>query len=93
MKVDALRMSRQYLTAGSMVDAFNSGSTFRNYDKVVGKVDYLLATETIKYHHVIEKLLSRCCLSSKSLDVGDGTMKVMVYEVLFGNGKISGGGR
>lgn len=86
-----------------MVDAFNQGKSFKNYQVKIGKVDYLLATQTIKYHRIIETLLDRCAISSENKDatdgeisnnlgVGNGCMKVMIYELLFGKGKISGGG-
>ena len=57
-------MARQYLEAGAMVDAYIAGKSFSsNYAKFVGKTDYLLAVETIKYNQVIETLLNKSCIS------------------------------
>jgi hypothetical protein len=93
-------MSRQYLSAGRMVE---DPSLLKNRSQIVGKEDYLLAVSTIKYHAVIQSILDKCdiaaanpsasdAVSMSKLGVGEGTMKVMIYELLFGRGKINGGG-
>ena len=93
-------MSRQYIAAGAMVDSFNAGESFKNYKKQIGKMEYLLASETLKYSSVLDVILGNCSMVKKSkgqkdentLDVNDGVMRVMIYDLLFGLGKISGGG-
>ena len=47
---------------------------------------------TIKYQNVINKILNNVGISSSELQISTGIMLVMLYEILFGNGKISGGG-
>ena len=88
-------MSREYMTAGRALDAVAKGQTFKAYcSKVkIGTTDFLLASETLKYREVISTLLDKSAVSAKSLDVGsNGVLYVLVYELLFGRGKIRGGG-
>lgn len=88
-------MSRQYLSAGGIVEEVAKGRSLKSYcaskDKL-GKVDYAIALQTLKYKETIVKLLAACSISAESLDVREGVLMVMVYELLFGEGKISGGG-
>jgi 25S rRNA (cytosine2278-C5)-methyltransferase len=90
-------MSRQYLSAGGMVKSVCiDGMSFKQIcgrQKTVGKTDFALASETIKYFDVIRNLCQEADITAQSLDVGnDGVMYVMIYELLFGKGKIQGGG-
>lgn len=57
------------------------------------KVDYALACETLKFIDVIKRLLDAAKITSKILNISnEGTMYVMIYDLLFGTLKISGGG-
>jgi 25S rRNA (cytosine2278-C5)-methyltransferase len=90
-------MSRQYICAGKAVRAvLEEGKSFKGYcaSVKIGKTDYALAAETLKYAEVIQTLLASCSItkSSFSIDLNLGMFTVMVYEILFGKGKISGGG-
>ena len=89
-------MSRQYVTAGKAVEAVeNKRMSFKGYcasQKKIGKVDFLLASETIKFSNVLNQIFRLADVSAKTLDVEEGMMKVMSYELLFGRKKINGGG-
>lgn len=89
-------MSRQYVSAAKAVDAVDCGrQSFKSYcgtSGKIGKVDFALAAETMKFASVLEDIFKRAGVSSTSLDVGSGMLKVMSYELLFGKKKISGGG-
>jgi len=89
-------MSREYLVAGRALNAVEAGQTFKAYCSKtrLGTTDFLLASETIKFRTVISDLLDKAALSARSLDIGSkGVLMVMVYELLFGKGKIKGGGK
>lgn len=89
-------MSRQYLSAGRIIDENIKGNSLKTYCaslKQVGKVDYALALQTIKYKYVILQLLEVCNINIEQLDVQESVLLVMIYELLFGNGKIIGGGK
>ena len=89
-------MSRQYVSAAKAVEAVDCGrQSFKSYcgkAGKIGKVDFALAAETMKFASVLEDIFKRAGISSTSLDVGSGMLKVMSYELLFGKKKISGGG-
>jgi len=87
-------MSRQYLCAGKAVDAVTRGESFKAFcaKSRIGKVDYALACETLKYLHVLKEIIQRVGIDLKSCDVNPGIFLVMSYELLFGKKKISGGG-
>jgi putative methyltransferase len=90
-------MSREYQNAGTIIDQVASGSNFKavcNKTKV-GKIDYLLASETLKYKSVLETILKNAGdVSADSIDIGSqGMLLVLVYEVLVGSGKVRGGGK
>lgn len=87
-------MSRQYINASKALTEVLSGKSLKNYcnRNKVGKTEYALICETIKYIDVIEKLFEVCQISAESLDVNKGLLLVYCYELLFGNGKIQGGG-
>ena len=90
-------MSRCYIVAGKAVEAvLLNGQSFKSYCSSVkiGKMDYLLATECLKYRTVLEMLFDRIKLDvkSKNLGVQYGIFIVMMYELLFGRKKIDGGG-
>lgn len=84
------------MSAAKAVDAVDSGrQSFKSYcgsSGKIGKVDFALAAETMKYSSVLETLFEKAEVSAKTLDVGNGMLKVMSYELLFGIKKISGGG-
>ncbi len=94
-------MSRQYLVSGKVVEAVVVGKkAFKSYCSTIkiGKIDYLLAAETLKYLGVIKELLEGINVKTESerdrnqLGVNYGIFLVMIYELLFGKGKINGGG-
>ena len=84
------------MSAAKAVDAVDSGrQSFKSYcgsSGKIGKVDFALAAETMKYSSVLEIIFEKAGISAKKLDVGSGMLKVMSYELLFGKEKISGGG-
>jgi len=71
-------MSRQYLTAGKCVEAVLFGNQpFKRYCanmKIVGKEEYLLAAETLKYADVLQQLCDRCGVALKKLEVIKGDL-------------------
>jgi putative methyltransferase len=90
-------MSRQYLSAGKAVEAvIITGKSFKSYcansSSKIGKVDYALAAETLKYSSILQGLFNKINLNVKELDLNIGVFYVMVYEILFGSHKINGGG-
>ena len=89
-------MSRQYITAAKAVEAVVIGKkSFTNHcasQKMIGKIDFALAAETLKYKDVLHNICQRIRITPQSLDVGQGMMLVLMYELLFGKGKIDGGG-
>ena len=90
-------MSRCYIVAGNIIDAvILQGKSFKSYcsSVKVGKVDYLLAAECLKYRTVLETLFGQIGLklNPKNLGVRYGLFMVMMYEMLFGKKKINGGG-
>lgn len=88
------KMSREYITAGKCVSAVMDGKSFKTYTAKVrlGTVDYAMAAETLKYLPLLRKLCDICGVSGEQLDVSDGILLVMVYELLFGAHAIKGGG-
>ena len=88
-------MSRVYMNAGRAVDVVLSGQSLKAYCSRVriGKEEYALACETIKYVDVINILFTRCGINASVLEVRTlGMLYVYTYERLFGKGKIQGGG-
>ena len=88
-------MSRQYLSAGSIVEEVLKGKSLKSYcasRKNLGKVDYALALQTLKYKDTLVSILSMCNINAEKLDVREGVLLVMMYELLFGDGKVQGGG-
>lgn len=89
-------MSRQYISAAKAVDAVDSGrQSFKSYCGTagkIGKVDFALAAETMKYSSILQTIFEMSGVTAEELDVGSGMLKVMSYELLFGKKKISGGG-
>ena len=90
-------MSRQYLVAGKCVEAvIFDHQPFKRYCakmKKMGTEEYLLAAETLKYADILQELLSNSDTVLSELDVNRGIFLVMAYELLFGKGKIKGGGQ
>eukprot|EP01038_Epipyxis_sp_PR26KG_P007610 gene7610-10361_t len=90
-------MSRQYLAAAKLVEeVLTNGSSLKsisaNSRQTINKVEYALAAETIKYSTIIKRILNLCSINELQLDVQLGLLFVMSYELLFGQGKINGGG-
>lgn len=87
-------MSRQYLNASRAVCAVKSGTPLKKYcGKVkIGKEEYALACETLKYADVLGRIYKTANTSAKTLDVDENLLDVMLYELLFGKGKIKSGG-
>lgn len=91
-------MSSEYIQAGKAVSAIHSGkSGIKNaiFD-VAGKVRnvkriYALVTETVKRRKEIQNAIS-CIPALKHADVDKGMLQVLIYELLWGAGKIKGGG-
>lgn len=83
------------MVAGRALDAVESGQTFKAYcsKTKIGTIDFLLASETLKYKSLIASILDSAAVTAKSLDINSkGMLYVMIYELLFGKGKIRGGG-
>jgi 25S rRNA (cytosine2278-C5)-methyltransferase len=88
-------MSFQYLTAGKLVDAAESGKSLKAFCASIpklGKTEYALAMQTLKFLPVLREMMKTSGLSAKQLEVKSGVLQVMLYELIFGTGKISGGG-
>jgi hypothetical protein len=64
-------MSRQYLSAAKAVDAVDSGKqSFKSYcgsSGKIGKVDFALAAETMKYSSVLDIIFKKAGVSSATL--------------------------
>eukprot|EP00605_Chrysophyceae_sp_TOSAG23-4_P000084 GSChrysophyteH1.ASY1.ANO1.86.1 assembled CDS len=89
-------MSREYSSAGAAIDAVRQGVTFKHYcaKNRMGKVDFALASEALKYTTVLRKVLARAEVSSGSLDISSqGMLEVLCYELLIGAKTIRGGGQ
>lgn len=88
-------MSRQYTSAARIVGKVLAGESLRKVcgaTIVLGKTDYAIATQTLKYHSVIREICEDCGLSAALLDVEESMFLVLTYEMLFGAGRIDGGG-
>jgi hypothetical protein len=88
-------MSRKYLVASEAVEEviLRKGSFKAFCSKIsIGKTEYALAMETLKYRIVLETLFTDCNVLIKTLDVRLGMLFVMTYDLLFGKKKINGGG-
>lgn len=88
-------MSRQYLNASKAVEeVIVNQRSFKQYchSISIGKTEYALACETLKYASLLDELFRRCEISAESLQVRRGLLLVMTYELLFGKKKIQGGG-
>lgn len=80
---------------GKAVDAVLCGQNFKAYCskiKRMGKVDFALACETLKYLSVIKQLYADINIDPFALEVNTGVLFTMTYETLFGRKKISSGG-
>lgn len=82
------------MNASKAVSAVLSGLSLKSYcnRNKIGKTEYALVCETVKYINIIETLFRMCEMSSESLEVNKGMLFVYCYELLFGKGKIQGGG-
>lgn len=88
-------MSFQYLTAAKLVEAAEKGKSLKSLCATMpklGKMEYALAMQTLKFTPVLREMMSDLNISAKSLDVKSGLLLIMLYELVFGIGKISGGG-
>ena len=91
-------MSRQYISAGQIVqNALYGRIPIKEYCAQIpniGKVDYAIALETLKFRDVLRNILQKCHATVSDLQVSsEGLLLVLSYELLFGAGKISGGGQ
>lgn len=89
-------MSRQYLSAGAIVEEYLKGRSLKGFCaslKNIDKVEYAIALQTIKYYEIITKIFDKCSIHADELDVKRGVLLVMVYDLLFGRGNINGGGK
>ena len=61
-------MSREYQAAGKILDEVAKGRNLKSVcgKTQVGKIDYLLATETLKYKSTLEEILNGASVSSKA---------------------------
>jgi putative methyltransferase len=87
-------MSRQYINASRALDSVFAGNSLKSYCArvKVGKIEYALICETLKFSDILLQLFDSCSISAESLDVRKSMLLVFAYELLFGTGKISGGG-
>lgn len=87
-------MSRQYIVSGKCVEAVLQGKSFKAYCSSIklGRVDYALACETLKYMDVLKELFKRLDIVISRVDVNIGIFFVMAFELLFGKKKVTGGG-
>ena len=74
-------MSRQYLNAAQIVQAVQQeGQSLKRYchnkDSKIGKTEYLLACETLKYSELIEKLFEMSEVDVDALGVSNSVIKV-----------------
>ena len=82
------------MNAGKAVSAVLSGTALKAYCGRVklGKTEFALACETLKYKDIIDALFERSEINAEILDVNQGLLYVYCYERLFGSVKIQGGG-
>ncbi len=82
------------MNAGKAVSAVMNGTAMKAYCSRVklGKTEFALACETIKYKDIIDDLFERSNINAEILDVNQGLLYVYCYERLFGSVKIQGGG-
>lgn len=98
-------MSRQYISAGRIVDEVLDGSrSFKSVahssDGISNKVEYLLAAQTLKYKATLFSLLETVLknqgggsnLESLFTETQKGIFLVMLYELLFSAHKSIHGG-
>ena len=87
-------MSRVYSAAAKTVEAVirTKRGIFSTTNKagIVGKEEYLLATQTLKYRAIMDQIFASCSISAGILGVKLGLMYVMTFELLFGKQKING---
>lgn len=87
-------MSFQYLTAAKLVEAAEKGKSLKSFCASIDnlrKSDYALGLQTLKYVGVIKEILSNVD-DNELNEVKKSLLYVMMYEFLFGKGKIHGGG-
>lgn len=88
-------MSFQYLTAAKLVSDAEKGKSLKSICASMpklGKMEYALAIQTLKFKPVLFEMMTELNISAKTLEVKPGLLLVMLYEMVFGTGKISGGG-
>lgn len=87
-------MSRQYIGAAKALKAVSAGSSLKAYcaKTKVGKLEYALCCETLKYQSTIQQIMQDSGISAEKMDVDTFVLEVMIYELLFGQKKITGGG-
>lgn len=87
-------MSRQYINAAKVLEAVASGTSLKAYCSraKVGKREFALVCETLKYQSLLHDIYQRSGVDISSINVNPHLLCVMTYELLFGAGKIQGGG-
>ena len=96
-------MSRQYTNAGFVVQAVQvDGKSFKTVChglRSMSKLDYALASQTLKYASIINRIISLSSSKTENYHQNDifgdlhyGILRVMLYDLLFGSKKINGGG-
>lgn len=83
-------MSRQYINSALIVQAVEEkGQSLKKYchgkdAAKIGKIEYLLACETLKYSEVLDSLFAESKIDVIALDVSASLLKVKKYTVYFG---------
>ena len=76
-------MSRQYLNAAQIVQAVEEKKqSLKKYchgkgATKIGKMEYLLACETLKYSEVIDSLFEESKIDVSAMDVSESLLKVL----------------
>eukprot|EP01039_Chlorochromonas_danica_P006960 gene6959-7700_t len=90
-------MSFHYLAAAKLLEQVKDGQSLKKIvskSSHVNKTQYALVMETLKYEEVLEEIARRagCPLSEEEEERQPYLKLVMLYDLLFGKGKIEGGG-
>ena len=87
-------MSLKYIAASKALGAIRKGKSLSQYcaKNKLGKVEFALCCETLKYGSVIRNILNICAVDASKIGVDEFLLDIMVYELLFGCKKITGGG-
>eukprot|EP01041_Mallomonas_annulata_P011293 gene11293-23632_t len=87
-------MSARYVAAAKALQAVKLGKSLNQYCSKVkmGKMEYALCCETLKYGGIIEELMNECDVNAEIMDVDEYILEIMIFDLLFGRKKIDGGG-